>query len=41
MKLQIILIEAKINLKLGVIIKKSYSHRIDEMATDLSNTFGT
>ena len=29
------------NLKLGILIIKSYSHRIDEIATDLSNTFGT
>ena len=41
MKLQIILVQVKMNLRLGIIIIKSYSRRIDEIATDLSNTFGT
>ena len=41
MKLQIILVQVKVNLKLGIIIIKSYSHSIDEIATSLSNTFGT
>ena len=41
MKLQIILVQVKVNLMLGIIIIKSYSHRIDEIATDLSNSFGT
>ena len=40
MKLQIILVQEKVNLKLGIIIK-SYLHRIDDTARDLSNTFGT
>ena len=39
MKLQIILVQ--VNLKLGIIIIKRYSHRIDEIAADLSNSFGT
>ena len=38
MKLQIILVQVKVNLKLGVIIIKSYSHHIDEIAADLSNS---
>ena len=29
------------NLKLGIIIIKGYSHRIDEIAADLSNLSGT
>ena len=37
MKLQIILVQVKVNLKLGILIIKSYSHRIDEIPTDLSN----
>ena len=41
MKMQIILVHVKVNLKPGIIIIKSCSHRIDEIATDLSNTFGT
>ena len=41
MKLQIIMVQVKVNLKLGIIIMKSYSHRIDDIATDFSNTFGT
>ena len=41
MKLQIILEQIKVNLKLGIIIIKRYSDRIGEIATDLSNTFGT
>ena len=39
MKLQIILVQ--VNLKLGIIIIKRDSHRIDEIAADLSNSFGT
>ena len=41
MKLQVILIQVKVNLKLGIIIIKCYSHHIDEIAADLSNSFGT
>ena len=41
MKLQIILVEVKVNLKLGIIIIKRSSHCIDEIATYISNTFGT
>ena len=41
MKLQIIFVQVMVNLKLGIIIIKSYSHRIDEIASDLSNLFGT
>ena len=41
MKLQIILVQVKVNLKLGIIIIKSYSYRIDKIARDLSNLFGT
>ena len=41
MKLEIILVQVKVNLKLRLKIIKSYSHRIDEVATDLLNTFGT
>ena len=41
MKLQIILVQMKVNLKLGIIIIKSYSHRVDEIAADLSNSSGT
>ena len=41
MKLQIILVQMKVNLKLGIIIIKSYSHRVDEIAVDLSNSSGT
>ena len=40
MKLQIISVQVKVNLELGIINIKSYSHRIDEIATDLSNTLG-
>ena len=40
MKLQIILVQVKVNLKLGIIIIKRDSHRIDEIAADLSNSFG-
>ena len=40
MKLQIILVQIKVNLKLDIIIIKSYPHRIDEIATNRSNTFG-
>ena len=40
MKLQIILVQVKVNLKLGVIIK-SYSHRIDEIVEDFSISLGT
>ena len=29
------------NLKVGIIIIKSYSHRIAEIAADLSKSFGT
>ena len=35
MKLQIILMHVKVNLKLGIKIIKYYSLRIDEIATDL------
>ena len=41
MKLQVILVQMKVNLKLGIIIIKSYSHHIDEMAADFSNSFRT
>ena len=37
MELKIILVQVKVNLKLSIIIMKSYSHRIDEIAADLSN----
>ena len=37
MKLQAILVQVKLNLKLGIIIIKSYSHRIDEIAADLQS----
>ena len=40
-KVQIILVYGKVNLKLSIIIMKSYSHQIDEIAADLSNSFGT
>lgn len=39
MKLQIILVHVKVNLKLGTIIIKSYSHCINEIEADLSNSF--
>ena len=42
MKLQIMLVQVNnVNLKFGIIIIKSYSHRIDEIGTDLSNAFRT
>ena len=41
MKLQIIFVLVKMNLKLGIIIINSYSHSIDEIAADLSNSLGT
>ena len=41
MKLQIVLVQVKMNLILGIIIIKSYSHRTDEIAVDLSNSLGT
>ena len=41
MKLQIVLVQMKINFKLGIIIKKSYLRCIDEIRADLSNNFGT
>ena len=41
MKLEVILVQVRVNLKLGIIIIKSYSHRIDEIATDLSNKLRT
>ena len=34
-------LQAKVNLKLGIIIIKSYPHRIDEIAADISNSLGT
>ena len=39
--MHIILVHAKVNLKLGITIVKSYSNRIDEIAADLSNSFST
>ena len=39
MKLQIILVQLNVNLKLDIIIIQIYSHRTDEIATDISNTF--
>ena len=41
MKLQIILVHVKVNLKLCIIIIKSYSHHFDEIAADLLNSPGT
>ena len=41
MKLQIILVQVKMNLRLGIIIIKSYSHATDEIAADLSISLGT
>ena len=41
MKMQIILVQVKVNLKLGIIITKSYSHRIDEISIDLSSRGGS
>ena len=41
MKLQIILVQVNVDLKPGIIIIKSYSHRIDDIAADLSNSFRT
>ena len=41
MKLQSVLVLVRVNLKLGIIIIKGCSHRINEIATVLSNTFGT
>ena len=38
MKLQIILVQVNVNLKLNIIIK-SYSHYIDEIAAGVSNSF--
>ena len=40
-KYEIILVQVKVNLKLGTIIIKSYSDRFDEIAADLSNSYGT
>ena len=37
MKLQIIFAQVKVNLKLSIVIIKSYSHRINEIAGNLSN----
>ena len=39
MKLQIILVQVNVNLKLNIIIIKSYSHYIDEIAAGVSNSF--
>ena len=41
MKLQIILVQVKVDLKLGIMVIKSCSHRIDEIAAELSNSIGT
>ena len=41
MKLEIGLVQVKVNLKLGIITIKIYSHRIAEIAADPSNSFGT
>ena len=41
MKLQIILMQVKANLNPSIVIIKSYSYRIDEIAINLPDTFGT
>ena len=37
MKLQIILVQVKVSLKLGIIIITSYSYRIDNITVDLQS----
>ena len=37
MKLQIILVQVKVSLKLGIIIITSYLHRIDDIAADFQS----
>ena len=37
MKLQIILVQVKVSLKLGIIIITSYLYRIDDIAVDLQS----